>query len=66
MTQYDLFKTSFNMVKTTNDNGRSLLEWTFEINNDLNIIDNDPQIIPIIRTNCGGMYVLFKYLQAKT
>ena len=55
MTQRELLPTSFDKVKTTNKKGHNLSEWTFGINNDLNIVDNNPQFIVIVKTDCGGL-----------
>ena len=55
MSQPVLFETSFNKIKGTNDRGYNLTDWKFEVNNNLNIIPDNPQIITIVRTNCGGL-----------
>jgi hypothetical protein len=55
MAQNTSFARSFNAVKTNNSSGYSLAEWNFKVNNELNIVKNNPQIISIVRTSCGGL-----------
>ena len=55
MSQRALFERSFDAIRGVNETGYHLADWQFEVNNNLNIISNNPQIISIIRTNCGGL-----------
>ncbi len=55
MSQRALFERSFDAIKGGNEEGYHLADWQFELNNNLNIVPNNPQIISIIRTSCGGL-----------
>jgi hypothetical protein len=55
MAQNKSFARSFNAVKSNNSSGYNLVEGNLKVNNELDIVKNNPRIISIVRTSCGGL-----------